>query len=83
MIVNNLSRFSQPIELDLRRFAGWTPVELFGETPFPQITEAPFAMSLGPHGFMWFRLEPPTGGETVERTHAASDDVSAQAGQST
>jgi len=67
LIVNNLSRFSQPIELDLRRFAGWTPVELFGETPFPQITEGPFTMSLGPHGFMWFRLEHPPEAAARER----------------
>ncbi|MBI3998015.1 MAG: alpha-glucosidase C-terminal domain-containing protein, partial [Armatimonadetes bacterium] len=55
----NLSRFAQPCELDLRRFTGWIPVELFGQTPFPAIGEVPYLLTLGPHGFYWFRLEPP------------------------
>jgi maltose alpha-D-glucosyltransferase/alpha-amylase len=59
LVVNNLSRFVQPVELDLSNFVGWTPVELFGETVFPKITEAPYFLSLGPHTFYWFRLEPP------------------------
>jgi maltose alpha-D-glucosyltransferase/alpha-amylase len=45
--------------MDLSRFEGWTPIELFGETAFPRIGTWPYVMSLGPHGFMWFRLEPP------------------------
>jgi maltose alpha-D-glucosyltransferase / alpha-amylase len=61
MIVNNLSRFAQPVELDLHEFDGWTPVELFGETRFPRIGELPYMLSFGPHGFMWFRLVAPDG----------------------
>ena len=57
LIVNNLSRFAQPVELDLREFAGCVPIELFGETPFPKIGDHSYMMSFGPHGFMWFRLE--------------------------
>jgi maltose alpha-D-glucosyltransferase / alpha-amylase len=56
LIVNNLSRFVQPVQLDLRQFAGCVPVELFGETVFPRITEDPYFLSLGPHTFYWFRL---------------------------
>jgi maltose alpha-D-glucosyltransferase / alpha-amylase len=59
LIVNNLCRFSQPVELDLRRFRGWRPVELFGDTPFPPIGELPYLLTMGPHGFYWFRLERP------------------------
>jgi maltose alpha-D-glucosyltransferase/alpha-amylase len=61
LCVANLSRYSQPCELDLRRFAGWTPVELFGETPFPLIGTLPYFLTLGPHSFYWFRLLPPGG----------------------
>ncbi len=61
LIVNNLSRFPQPAELDLRRYNGWTPVEMFGETRFPRIGDLPYFVTLGPHSFYWFRLEPPTG----------------------
>jgi maltose alpha-D-glucosyltransferase/alpha-amylase len=65
LIVNNLSRFVQPVELDLREFNGWTPVELFGETPFPKVGELPYMLSFGPHGLMWFRLVAPSeGGES-------------------
>ena len=56
LVVNNLSRFVQPVELDLRDYVGWTPVELFGETAFPRISESPYFLSLGPHTFYWFRL---------------------------
>jgi maltose alpha-D-glucosyltransferase/alpha-amylase len=60
LIVNNLSRFAQPVELDLRPCAGRVPIELFGETRFPPIGELPYFLTLGPHGFYWFRLERPT-----------------------
>ena len=59
LVVCNLSRFAQPAELPLSEWSGWTPVELFGETPFPTITERPYQLSLGPYMFMWFRLENP------------------------
>ena len=57
LVVNNLSRFVQPVELDLSAYVDYVPVELFGETVFPRITEAPYFLSLGPHTFYWFRLE--------------------------
>src|SRR5207237_8330484 len=59
LVVNNLSRFVQPVELDLSNFEGSTPIELFGETVFPRITDNPYFLSLGPHTFYWFLLEPP------------------------
>jgi maltose alpha-D-glucosyltransferase/alpha-amylase len=61
LCVANLSRFSQPVELSLREYDGWTPVELIGNTRFPSIGELPYFVTLGPHGFFWFRLEPPQG----------------------
>jgi len=64
LCVANLSRFVQPCELDLRRYDGWTPVELFGTTPFPRIGQLPYFLTLGPHSFYWFRLLPPEGGGT-------------------
>jgi len=35
LCVNNLSRFPQPVELDLRRFTGVTPVECMGGVGLP------------------------------------------------
>jgi maltose alpha-D-glucosyltransferase/alpha-amylase len=52
----NLSQHAQPVELDLRQFTGLTPVEMLGETPFPQITDAPYQLAFSPWGFYWFRL---------------------------
>ena len=56
LCVNNLSRFAQPVELDLRRFAGQVPVELLGNVHFPRIGELPYLLTLAPHGFLWFAL---------------------------
>ncbi len=61
LAAHNLSRFAQAVELDLRAFAGRVPMELFGNTPFPQIGELPYLLTFGPHGFFWFRLEYPLG----------------------
>ncbi len=57
LIVNNLSRFAQPVELDLSSCQGLTPIEILGNTPFPKIGELPYFLTPGPHGFYWFRLE--------------------------
>ncbi len=54
--VNNLSRFPQPVELDLRRYEGLRPVELTGGVEFPPIGELPYLLTLGPHSFYWLRL---------------------------
>ncbi|HEY9474845.1 MAG TPA: maltose alpha-D-glucosyltransferase [Mycobacteriales bacterium] len=59
LCVNNLSRFPQPVELDLRRFEGWTPVELTGRVRFPEIGVLPYMLTLAGHGFYWFELTPP------------------------
>jgi len=56
LVACNLSRYSQAAELDLSRFAGCTPIELFGETPFPRIGELPYFLTFGPHTFFWFRI---------------------------
>jgi maltose alpha-D-glucosyltransferase/alpha-amylase len=58
LCVNNLSRFPQPVELDLRRFESSIPVELSGLVPFPPIGELPYLLSLPGHGFLWFALKP-------------------------
>ncbi|WP_446499919.1 maltose alpha-D-glucosyltransferase [Nocardioides alcanivorans] len=43
----NLSRFPQATELDLGNHKGHTPMELLGGTAFPEITDTPYALSLG------------------------------------
>jgi maltose alpha-D-glucosyltransferase/alpha-amylase len=60
LVVANLSRYAQPVSLDLAAFKDWTPVELFGRAPFPTISEAPYTLSLSPYAAFWFLLEPAT-----------------------
>ena len=57
LVVANLSRFFQPMELDLADFEGRQPIEMFGRIEFPGIGRAPYPLSLGPHEFLWFTLE--------------------------
>lgn len=58
LVVANLSRFVQFVELDLSSYAGVKPIELFGSTTFPKITNAPYMLTLAPHAFYWFSLSP-------------------------
>jgi maltose alpha-D-glucosyltransferase/alpha-amylase len=59
LCVNNLSRFPQPVELDLRHWEGYRPIELLGTVQFPLIGELPYLLTIAGHGFYWFRLSPP------------------------
>jgi maltose alpha-D-glucosyltransferase / alpha-amylase len=59
LVVANLSRFVQFVEIDLSVYRGMIPVELFGSTEFPAIGRQPYFMTLGPHGFYWFVLQRP------------------------
>ena len=56
LCVNNLSRFPQPVELDLSRWQGYRPIESLGGVDFPAIGELPYLLTLPGHGFFWFRL---------------------------
>jgi maltose alpha-D-glucosyltransferase/alpha-amylase len=56
LCVNNLSRFPQPVELDLRRFAGCSPVEVVGRVHFPRIGDLPYLLTLAGHGSYWFEI---------------------------
>jgi maltose alpha-D-glucosyltransferase / alpha-amylase len=76
MVVANLSRFPQPVELNLAPYKDRVPVEMFGRTPFPAIGELPFLLTLGPHGFYWFSLELPQ--VTVSSTSSPPPAVPSQ-----
>ncbi|MCE5229521.1 maltose alpha-D-glucosyltransferase [bacterium] len=58
LVMVNLSRYAQYLELDLSGFKGMVPLELFGHTYFPRIGELPYFLTIGPHSFYWFKLEP-------------------------
>ncbi|MEW6515579.1 MAG: maltose alpha-D-glucosyltransferase [candidate division FCPU426 bacterium] len=75
LIVNNLSRYVQFAQIDLKKYPGWTPVELIGGAHFPKITDSPYTLSFGPHTFYWFKLVKP------ETAPPAPKDVLAAATQ--
>jgi maltose alpha-D-glucosyltransferase/alpha-amylase len=59
LVIANLCRFAQPVELDLKDYAGAIPVEMFGNVKFPAITEdGKYTLAIGPNAFYWFSLEP-------------------------
>jgi maltose alpha-D-glucosyltransferase/alpha-amylase len=57
LVVANLSRHVQHVELDLQSFRDLVPVEVFGLTEFPRIGSHPYLLTLSPHGWYWFSLE--------------------------
>ena len=58
LCVHNLSRFAQPAELSLAKWAGSTPYEVLGRVPFPNVTEEPYTITLaartGSCGSTWW-----------------------------
>ncbi len=58
LCVANLSRFAQPVSLDLKAYTGLMPVEMLGYVSFPQITAAAYPLTVAPYSFLWFELQP-------------------------
>ncbi len=58
LCVANLSRFAQPVQLDLTGFEGMVPVEMLGYVEFPPIGKQSYPLTLGPYGFLWLELQP-------------------------
>ncbi|WP_309229794.1 maltose alpha-D-glucosyltransferase [Oscillatoria sp. FACHB-1407] len=88
LVVANLSRFVQTVELDLSGFRGRVPEEIFGRTEFPTVGEMPYFLSIGPYAVYWFTLKPQYSA-LPSKTHAeiptlavqSSSPVGANAGQ--
>lgn len=80
LVVANLSRYCQPVGLDLSRYEGVIPVEMFGQIEFPRIGAELYPLSLGPHSFYWFRFDKEhlpiaaPSGEISQDVHAGSID---------
>ncbi len=58
LIVANLSHLAQQTQLDLSRFTGYRPVDLFGRVEFAPITDTEYSFTFSPYTFFWFSLEP-------------------------
>src|SRR5438045_5323498 len=78
VVVVNLSRFAQSVELDLARFAGCVPMEVFSRNLFRSIKKSNYVITLGPHAYYWFALQPQTNGRRVStRRGVATTDAPA------
>jgi maltose alpha-D-glucosyltransferase / alpha-amylase len=76
LCVANLSRFAQPVTLDLANYAGYEPVEMLGYVRFPTITREPYSLTLAPYSFIWLELQAATAVEEMP------SDVDVQAHES-
>jgi len=54
--VINLSRFSQPAEIDLSEYEGMVPEEAFSQNRFARIKKEPYVFTLGPYNYFWMSL---------------------------
>jgi maltose alpha-D-glucosyltransferase/alpha-amylase len=67
LVVANLSRRVQYVEMDLSMMKGRVPTELLGRTRLPVIGDAPYLLTLGGHAFYWFSVEDALGSPASER----------------
>ena len=58
LCVANLSRFAQPVSLDLSPYDGMQPVEMVGYVSFPPLTTDAYPLTLAPYSFLWLELQP-------------------------
>ena len=56
LCVFNLAQSAQPVELELKDFEGYTPIEMMGDARFPLVGASPYQLALAPRGFYWFLL---------------------------
>ncbi|HEY6904143.1 MAG TPA: maltose alpha-D-glucosyltransferase [Candidatus Acidoferrales bacterium] len=57
LCVANLSRFAQPVDLDLSKLEGAVPVEMLGYVEFPTVGRHPYRLTLAPYSFLWLELQ--------------------------
>ena len=91
LVVINLSRFSQTVTVDLSRYAGMIPEEVFSRNRFPIIQDARYHFTMGPYDPFWFVLrsteaaaEPGEDGAKLmlKEGHPWSDVLKGKAGES-
>lgn len=70
LVVVNLSRFSQPVALDLHEYSNYVPEELFSSNDFPIISNEVYNMTMASHSHFWFLLK-----EVKEKPDLASFEL--------
>jgi maltose alpha-D-glucosyltransferase / alpha-amylase len=56
LVIANLSRYAQVVEMDLSKYAGYVPEEMASQNRFPIIKESPYVFTLGPYDHFWLVL---------------------------
>ena len=56
LVVNNLARESQMVDLDLAAYAGVQPVDLLTGRLWAPVTQVPYRVALGRYDYAWLRL---------------------------
>jgi maltose alpha-D-glucosyltransferase/alpha-amylase len=68
LVIVNLSRYSQPAELDLADYKGRHLIEVFSKNKFPVVKEAsPYFFTLDSYAYQWF-LIPGVSTDVIENT---------------
>ncbi|WP_460637342.1 maltose alpha-D-glucosyltransferase [Larkinella harenae] len=68
LIIVNLSKHSQPAEVNLADYSGYRPVEMFSKNRFPPIKDnSTYPFTLAPYDYQWF---------TLQKTHPNVDPAS-------
>ena len=57
LCIANLSRFAQPVDLDLSELEGMVPVEMLGYVEFPTIGRQAYRFTLAAYSFLWLELQ--------------------------
>jgi maltose alpha-D-glucosyltransferase/alpha-amylase len=58
LVIANLSHFSQAAELNLSKYIGYVPEEMFHHSSFPKIKDQTYSITIGGHGYFWLILRP-------------------------
>lgn len=58
LVIANLSRFPQPVELDLDQYKGFQPVEIYSRNKFPSVKDnTPYFFTLDAYGCQCFLMQ--------------------------
>src|SRR5437870_6426537 len=67
VVIVNLSRFAQSVEVSISEFSVCFQVLVCGRNRFPAIRKSRYVITLGPHAYYWFALHAPTDGRRTPR----------------
>jgi len=57
LVIVNLSRYAQPAEIDLSKYKGYVPIDVYSKNKFPIIKDAPYFFTLSPYACYWLELK--------------------------